>query len=216
MRFSVIMPVTLSDYPGAATERRRKFIRAVDSFRLQLFTSAELIIVSDGCRESFKVYNELYSGCGGIKMVKLNKRNLFSGNVRNEGLKMASGEYVCYLDSDDCMGSNHLLNLDSELTRRKNPVWAYYDETIGLGLSSYGKKTVKPEYLKIGTSSIVHKNGAADWKGCDGYGHDWIFAQRLMKAAKGVKINNAEYYICHFSGMFADEKGNVKKMSIDV
>jgi len=216
MRFSVIMPVTLADYPGAATERKKKFIRAIDSFRLQLFTDAELIIVSDGCKKAQKVYQDLYSDIPNIHFSLIKKQPLFSGAVRDSGIKQAKGEYVCYLDSDDCIGHTHLLNIDDQLTKKGNPQWAYYDENIGLGLTNYGLKRVKPEYLKIGTSSIVHKNGLASWEGCDGYGHDWAFVQRLIKVCSGKKIKDAEYYICHFSGVFADTEGKLHKKTIDV
>ena len=61
MRFSVIMPVNLTPYTfgnfKSASFPEYKFIRAIDSFRKQVFSDAELIIISDGCSIAEYFYN---------------------------------------------------------------------------------------------------------------------------------------------------------------
>jgi len=65
-------------------------------------------------------------------------------------------------------------------------------------------KDVKLEHNSIRTSSIAHRNKILlSWRGCNGYGHDWKFVQRLMKYYKSSKkIYGAEYYICHIPNIF--------------
>jgi hypothetical protein len=77
--------------------------------------------------------------------------------------------------------------------------WGYYNDFIyaDAGLQT---KSVQLAKDSIGTSSIFHKNlpNKLNWKGCDGYGHDWLFVQRLMKFSGNYdKIYGATYIICH-------------------
>ena len=46
---SVIMASYLGEYENSASDRKTKFIRAVDSFVNQTYKDAELIIISYGC-----------------------------------------------------------------------------------------------------------------------------------------------------------------------
>ena len=48
----------LGDYPGSRTEPERKFVRAVNSFLNQTNKNSELIIVSDNCKITEKLYKE--------------------------------------------------------------------------------------------------------------------------------------------------------------
>ena len=48
MKISVIMQSYLGEYPGARSNPKYKFVRAVNSFLLQKHPDKELIIVSDG------------------------------------------------------------------------------------------------------------------------------------------------------------------------
>jgi glycosyltransferase involved in cell wall biosynthesis len=196
MRISVIMASYLEEYSTgkhkSATNREFKFRRAVDSFLKQTFKDAELIIVSDGCQKTSKITREEYSKNPQIQLVELNKQPLFSGTVRQNGLRVAKGEIICYLDSDDILGENHLAVInkfdDSSYS------WCYYDDYIFDGKS---KKTrqVQPKLNSIGTSSICHRNNSK-FKWEDGYGHDWKSISNLLNE-KHYKLETPEYIVCH-------------------
>lgn len=199
--FSVIMPVTLQNYEGSATYRADKFRRAIKSFLSNIFPkdNAELIIVSDGCDESENIYNEEFKKYTNIKFFKIDKQPLFSGNVRQYGIDKAEGEYILYLDSDDVLGEMHLDTISISLKSANKPIWAFYDDYVVSGIKQIAKKKVKLEHGSVGTSSICHlKKVGADWSGCDGYGHDWLFIQKLLKINKyPTKITTPQYFIHH-------------------
>jgi glycosyltransferase involved in cell wall biosynthesis len=206
MKISVVMPSYLHEYQSgphkSATNREFKFKRAVDSFLMQSHGDAELIIVSDGCDITNRIVEEEYSSMlysGAIILEKLDKQEQFSGKVRARGVENSSGELVCYLDTDDIFGQNHLSTIDSYYDRSAD--WCYYDDYLYDGI----KKTtrdVKPEHCKIGTSSFCHMRSApVHWK--DGYGHDWATISEILQF-KHTKINTPEYLVCHLSAINLD------------
>ena len=194
------MPSYLGEYEGCATDRNNKFIRAVYSFLNNSYSNKELIIVSDGCQETVNLvrntFNEFIQNKL-IRLVFLRKQKLFSGKLRSEGIKHATGDYIIYLDSDDMIGDKHIQSIVEQM-RSNNYDWAYYNDFI-YGESGLNTKLVEPIENSIGTSSIVHKNvKKINWDGCDGYGHDFKFIQKLLKWSENYsKIYGMQYIICH-------------------
>jgi glycosyltransferase involved in cell wall biosynthesis len=207
VKISVIMASYLGEYMFAAKNRVDKFNRAINSFKSQTYTNKELIIVSDGCpltiAESTKHLSEE------IKLFGLTKQEYFSGAVREYGCKQATGDIICYLDTDDFFGNNHLQIIASSI---QNYDWIYFNDTIiyrfhpteNRILSSVVRET-KLERGSIGTSAIAHKNlPKISWSGCNGYGHDWDFIQKLMSNPNHAKIANSEYKVCHIPNSSVD------------
>jgi glycosyltransferase involved in cell wall biosynthesis len=193
---SVVMASYLGEYEGAAKNRINKFHRAVDSFISQPYQHKELIIVSDGCEVTEKIVEENYLSNKQVELIKLPKQELFSGNVRDAGLRAASGDIICYLDTDDYFGNSHLSMIASNLGERD---WVYYNDVIRFSNNKFVTKDVRLELGAIGTSSIAHRNlSDISWKGCDGYNHDWTLVQKLIKDHPSHgKIFGCAYYICH-------------------
>ena len=201
MKVSVIMPVYLGEYEGCATNREDKFIRAVNSFLQNNLSDSELIIVSDDCLITKNIVNDKFLEQISAKRIKYihttPKSKLFSGELRSLGIKNANGKYICYLDSDDIIGDKHLDTIVSQIEAEKLD-WAYYNDYV-YTTGGFITKTVFVQHESIGTSSIIHKNQKnLDWKGCNGYGHDWLFVQKLQKWSSNYdKIYGATYFICH-------------------
>lgn len=206
MKISVVMPSYLHEYQTgphkSATNREFKFKRAVDSFLTQSHADAELVIVSDGCELTNKIVEEEYSSQlygGTIVLEKMEKQPLFSGRLRARGVELSSGDMVCYLDTDDIFGTDHLKILDDYYDLGQD--WCYYDDYLFDGVKRLAR-TVKPEHCKIGTSSFCHMRATrVQWK--DGYGHDWLTISELL-SLKHCKINTPEYLVCHLSALNLD------------
>ncbi len=194
---SVIMASYLGEYPGCASNRKEKFRRAVDSFLEQKYPHKELIVVSDGCQDTIDIIEKEYSFYlhKEIHLVKLKKQPLFSGNVRHSGVHEAHGDIVCYLDSDDMFGANHLQTIVDNF-ERDNFDWCFYNDVLMYSKTMIVTRFVETILGSIGTSSIAHKRKLkkAEWKGCDKYNHDWLFIQKLIKNYP----NSKRIYGCHY------------------
>ena len=201
VQLSVIMPSFLGEYDGCASDRENKFIRAVHSFLENSLYDKELIVIGDNCEITDKLLNEYFQhelNIGRIKFHQFRKKQkVFSGSLRSKGIELALGDYICYLDTDDIIGKNHLSSIFNQV-KSQSLDWAYYNDFIN---SDAGLITKKVELKKdsIGTSSIIHKKDKKiNWDKCDGYGHDFKFIERLIKwSDKKDKIYGGTYIICH-------------------
>ena len=201
-KVSVIMASYLLPYPGSATNRDKKFIRAVNSFRKQKYQNIELIIVSDGCPLTIDLFNKHFSSENNIKLIQIPKQPLYSGEMRNVAFDVADGDIISYLDSDDVLGPKHLQIIVEQFDLDKWD-WVLYNDYMVLDktFKRLHLRIVEPRWASIGTSSISHKN-LKELSGCwsDGYGHDFLFMFKL--ASMGLKFkklkNIPEYLVCHY------------------
>ena len=99
MKVSVIVPVY-------NTEKYLK--KCIDSLLNQNFEDYEIIVINDlspgNAEEIIKSYNDKK-----IVYIK-NKTNKGIGYNRNLGIKKATGEYVCFIDSDDYVKEDFISN----------------------------------------------------------------------------------------------------------
>ncbi len=104
-KISVILPVYNS----------QSYIKeAVESVLAQTFTNFELIVVNDGSTDNtLKILNQFDDA----RIRIINQINQGPGAARNNALKIAQGEYVMYLDSDDWFCANALEIAYGEATR---------------------------------------------------------------------------------------------------
>ena len=96
-KVTVLMPV----YNGS------KYLKAaIDSILSQSFTDFEFLIINDGSTDdSVKIINSYHDQR--IKLID-NKINQGLVAVLNQGLKLAIGEYIARMDSDDFSTCNRL------------------------------------------------------------------------------------------------------------
>lgn len=189
------MPSFLGDYPGCATGRQMKFIRAVKSFLDQTYKDKELVIVSDGCEITNKLVENNFKNEQEICLVKLEKQPLFSGSVRQAGIDLCTGEVVCFLDTDDYILPHHLVSLSRQI---QNEPWVIFNDYIKNG-GALLPRVLEIKHGTTGTSNIAYKKSLpVSWAGCDGYGHDWLFIQKLIAVQSEPKrAYGMAYCVCH-------------------
>lgn len=204
------MPSFLGDYGGnygrAATDRVRKFHRAMESVITQSFVDWHLIVVADGCETTWKE-KEVYMGRSEDILFKMiPKQRTWSEVVRNRGLDDATGMYAIYLDTDDEFGVDHLRRIADGIIASDFPdvvifddwIWSPGDRDWRLHIASSDRDN------GLGTSNIAHAV-ARGWRWPPvhyrwpsmGYDQDRQFVRLLRKEAELVKIPFGEYRVCH-------------------
>ena len=80
---------------------KNRIVRAINSALNQSYKDKEVIVVDDGSDIETR---ELYKQFKDIKLVQLERDNKTArtpSRARNEGIKVAKGNYICFLDSDN-------------------------------------------------------------------------------------------------------------------
>ena len=103
------------------TYNRSNFIAAaIKSVLNQTYTNWELFIIDDGSTDNTK---EVVSNFNDPRILYKYQNNQERSAARNNGIKIAKGEWICFLDSDDAYKKHHLetFNLFIESNKIKHP-----------------------------------------------------------------------------------------------
>lgn len=115
MKFSIILPIYNVE----------KYLRpCIESILTQSFTDYEIILVDDGSKDSSpQICDEYAAFDNRVKVI--HKSNGGQADARNVGLDTASGDYICYVDSDDYLIDSTVLQLLAEKVKG-NPDIVHY------------------------------------------------------------------------------------------
>ena len=99
--------------------------KCVDSLIHQDYEDYEIILVDDGSTDNSPqicdeyVRDSVKCKVYGVEIKCIHQENRGLSAARNEGLKAAKGEYVCFVDSDDYWEENVLSRLMAQIKREK-------------------------------------------------------------------------------------------------
>lgn len=95
--------------------------KAIDTILNQTYDDFELIIVNDGTRDnSMMIVDTFAKSDNRIKIINQENRGLSA--ARNAGIKVARGDYVCFIDSDDEVNNQMLMIVMNELLTKQPDV----------------------------------------------------------------------------------------------
>lgn len=166
-KISIIMQSYLGEYNGSREDSIKKFNRAIESFKNQLYKNCELIIVADGCILTFNTYMAKYQNDSNIKIAYVDKKGVgkmydnvtedkkfYRGLPRQIGLEMATGEIVTYMDSDDYLLPKFTLGILSSYNMKPEADWfinrSWYDNIE----ADWEKETVFDSFDRSGAIRI--------------------------------------------------------------
>ena len=132
-KISVIVPMY--------NTKERYFEELVESLKEQTYSNFELCL-ADGSDTKQDLIDKYIAGDERIKYKLLGKNTGISGNS-NEGLKMATGEYIALLDHDDIIPKFSLFEIVKAINENMDAEFFYSDEDK---LMEYKDKRMGPHF----------------------------------------------------------------------
>jgi len=132
------------------TFNREKFLkRSIESVLGQIYKNIEIIIVDDFSTDNTaSLVGQFCVDYGNIKYISNDRKKGASG-ARNTGILSSSGDYVCFLDSDDEYRKDHVSSRIEFITKYNlDIVFGDYEIYDSEGNSTLGSFFEKKAYLK--------------------------------------------------------------------
>lgn len=145
-KVSVIMPVYNSE----------KYLKiALDSLCSQTLKDIEIICVDDGSKDnSYSILREYADK--DKRFIVLRQENKFAGVARNQGINIATGKYLSFLDSDDYFKPDMLKKAYDCAEKEKADVVIFGGETFSDSLDNLQKT---PSLLRVDFLPDTTSNG---------------------------------------------------------
>ena len=110
IKFSIIIPVYNVE----------KYLhRCLDSVRNQTYQNIEIILIDDGSTDHSGEICDEYKNKD-QRIIVIHKENEGASIARNEGLKIASGDYILFVDSDDSVNQATFQTFSEIIEKREN------------------------------------------------------------------------------------------------
>lgn len=151
MLFSIIVPV----YNGEKT-----IISALQSIIRQNFFDVEIIVVNDGSKDKSKDVIKAYISKNKNFCFKfIDKENGGVSSARISGINASSGEYLAFLDADDCLAMNYFQCLSIIIFKYNYPdcINFKYHRSRELNFDLFEDNKVGKEILLTNKNEIASK-----------------------------------------------------------
>ena len=213
IKVSVIVPVFNEEQYISTT---------LDSIINQNFNDFELIVVDDGSTDStLDIVNEKLSDSN-INYKVFHQENKGVSSARNRGINESSGDYIVFVDADDYILTDHLVQLYNpdydfsliQLVKKdgKSMSNPYIYETeemttkkfIGLEL----EMKIPFNFVQLSYNADIIKSNDLKFREDVTYAEDSDFAMRALSYGDKIKISNeiTYFYIQHESSLITTSK----------
>ncbi len=181
-KVSVIIPVY----------NTKKYLRkCVDSVLAQTYDNLEIILVNDGSTDdSGALCDEIAKGFNNIIVV--HKENGGLSDARNAGIAVATGEYTCFLDSDDWMDEDCIEEALNEINSSYADVvvWGYHTDFHDENERVTSSRDVIPAQF-VSINKIDENMDVDKLIGLCGYAWNKLYKTEIIKNiefAKGISL----------------------------
>ncbi len=192
--------------------------RLIDSILSQSYANFELILINDGSKDNSGEIIKKYQD----KRIKiLDKENTGVSDSRNKGLEIATGELICFLDSDDYISSNYFETIISYFEKYPKIEllnFGFYSETendklerINYDIISYkekyyeNKEEIKKDFVELWDNTMLYniwnkvflnriiKENSIEFSSHN-WGEDVIFNRIYLRCIKNLYNSKQAFY----------------------
>lgn len=141
--------------------------RCLDSIVNQTYKKLQIIVINDGSLDNTERILKSYSQKDG-RLTIVNQQNTGVSQARNNGISVATGKYICFVDSDDYVKTDMIEKLYTHLSKSELCVCGfvnkYYDKEVE-GPSPFNTGGIKSrnEYLKTMSGYLYSVYFGALW-----------------------------------------------------
>ena len=220
MKYSIVIPCYNSE---------QFILRPLNSLKNQVYKNIEIIVVNDGSKDnSEKVILDFIKDNPKLDIKYRCISNSGPSTARNIGIELATGDYICFLDSDDYYDEHLFEELERISDKDVDVIYWGTDEANEEGklLEEYqnsfkyednlaGVEAAKKKYLKeiwlnncneVYKLSIIKDNNIRYLDGVYA-GEDANFIYRCLFNSKKVKVLNKNYFhqVVRSTSLFRDK-----------
>lgn len=221
MKVSVIIPVYNAE----------KFLKkTINSVLSQTYSNLEIILINDGSTDNSRLICENFKKADNrIKLI--NKENAGVSSARNDGINLATGTYITFVDSDDYINRNFIESAINIFKSKKVDLvkFNFYKKGKHFKLKHYYSLPINE---KIASNDIRIKNivfNSDDLCPCWGIvykssiakkirfdknikvGEDFLYVINYLKNSKTLFISNERYYYYVINQSSVTHSFNLKK-----
>ncbi len=198
MLFSIIVPMHNSS---------QNISLCIDSIKKQSYENFECFLIDDGSTDNtIEICNSLVKNDARFNVVK--QKNKGVSAARNRGLEKANGDYLVFIDSDDCAENNLL----QQLEKAANGEIIQYGFYALSGEKRQKKIDCKEAFdIMAGDMAVVWRHAIPAKKTSDlrfdeslSGGEDYLYLNQALERVRKVKRINA----CLYNHRF-DQKNSI-------
>lgn len=209
--------------------------QSIESVLNQSFTNIELILVNDGSIDNSSKIIEHYASHN-EKIITIHQTNAGVSKARNSGIEKASGLWIYFLDSDDWIEPNYLLNFIRNAEDYDLIIQGFAKEYKNTGTTQnvkfranqnfknyeviemlQHKKNAHNGYLwhRLFKRSIITEKHLRFVEGCN-FAEDGLFFLQYMRYVKKINIlgTSGHHYVIHNSSLTSRKYQNDFYLSV--
>ncbi len=205
--------------------RSRLLKSAFRSVSSQTYKNLEIIIVDDGSTDDTTAVAMKFPDQRITYVLRSSNSGGWRSITRNQGLKLSTGKYICYLDDDNMWETQHVQVLAEVLESWPHVGMVYCDSVrhYTLGKARMSEDFDRGKLLRwnfIDTGEIMHRRECLDtvgmWEPALRFGQDWEFCLRLSEKYTVVHVPMVLSHWFHSEDSIAVASGDEKSATFDM